>query len=673
MMPGVLPVTRTVGHLVAATVLYTILVFAGIDVIRLGVPTSGGETVAVWGYVLLSASLLTIFGLGCVSVTVVAARSIARLRGRWIYAGWLGSALVSLVPAVHFARVITAGRGISTSSWRLPLQLTVVAGVVAAIALLMRIAQLAPNWTKQKRLRAGVLALFLAGMAIAITNFHATTYLRIHQGILLFSSAALLVGFALMGAKSGAASTAASRFCTIRLAGLFALLGTAYPLTLHGGASRPKAGLVVFSRTVVAQKLTPLLFRLSPMYSSGRAPGSKAAFDATRLGRSNAPVVSPLSPGKYAGYNVIWVSSDAFRADALGSQYQGSTATPHLDALSRQALVFTEAVADYSHTTQSLLSVLSGRWDVTPSLKKHGADAEQDLDRSRLARLMRQSGYFTLANMMGGRSSAGHFGPGQIPGFDQHVQPGPTCLEQVEYFERFLKDYTQPKPLFAWMHIYDSHKPLQHPGEAATGRIADDYSAAIRHVDRCIGRTISALQTKGVWDRTLFVFFADHGESLGEHERLEQHSTCYLHDTRVPLLIRVPDMSAPRQEFYRIQLSDLLPTTANLIGLNVAGEPFEGDDLSGLLDKPAPTKGVAFSRGHPLQYHCAGVLSESWHLIHTKSGQFYELYDVDQDPLETTNLIGSEGPVVEQLRPLLDAYFLHYREQTHGKTVIIDR
>jgi hypothetical protein len=36
---------------------------------------------------------------------------------------------------------------------------------------------------------------------------------------------------------------------------------------------------------------------------------------------------------------------------------------------------------------------------------------------------------------------------------------------------------------------------------------------------------------------------------------------------------------------------------------------------------------------------------------------FYELYDVDRDPQETNNLMATQGAVVEQLRPLVDAYF----------------
>lgn len=659
------------GQGVAVT-LYTLVTFVAVDVIRLGFPMRGGETAALYGYVLLAASMLAVFGGACALVVSAAARLIARLGPQRAFVGWLLVGLVALVPAVHFARIVTAGQGIASSPWRIPLQLVVVVSLVVGSALLVGIRLRGSSFSAKKRLAVAASLVAVGGTTIAVTTFHSTTYIRVHQGLVLLASVTLTMGFALASAQATSRSGRFGHASALHSVGLLLLFGAGYPLTLLGGASRPKAGLVIFTHTIVAQKLTPLLFRCSPVYSSGRTPGSQKDFDQTRLSETNPPVVPPLEPGRYRGYNVVWISSDAFRADALGSRYHGASATPNLDAIANQALRFTDAMADYSHTSQSLLTVLSGRWDVTRSSKHRGQNSTEVEDRGRLSRLMRQAGYFTLANMMGGRSSAEHFGPSQIPGFDLHLQPGPTCSEQVESLEQFLRDYTEQKPLFLWMHLYDTHKPLQFSDEVVTGRVQDDYFAAVHHVDRCIGRAIAALKAKGLWDKTLFVFFADHGESLGEHDRLERHSTCYLHDSRIPLLFYASNTTLAREQSYRIQLSDLLPTTANLVGLNTAGEPMQGDDLSGLFERPAPTQGVAFSRGHPAQYHCASVLSDSWHLIYTRSGEFYELYAVDQDPMETTNLVGSHGAIVERLRPLLDAYFVHYQARYSGSNVVLE-
>jgi arylsulfatase A-like enzyme len=371
----------------------------------------------------------------------------------------------------------------------------------------------------------------------------------------------------------------------------------------------------------------------------------------------------------------VLLTADAFRADALGSRSGERSRTPHLDALARQSIAFKEAIADYSHTSRSLLSILSGRWNINLAREKSLNRNQQDLDnRTRLPRILRQNGYFALASMPGGRRWQRFFDANHIAGFDQHVQPGTTCIQQAEHFEQFVQHYDGQKPFFAWIHMFDSHTPLQHPevNDSFVGQPALEYAAAIEHVDRCAGSMIASLQKKQIWDSTIFVFMADHGEALGEHQRTLKHSTCYLHDIRIPMLLKLPGFHSPRQIGYRIQPSDLLPTLANLLGVRLDAEIVEGDDLSGMLDQELPSedRGMAFSGGLSDQYPCVGVLRDSWHLIYTPVGQFYELYDIHADPTESNNLVATNAPVVEELRKLLDPYYAHYRVQELSESIL---
>lgn len=639
--------------------------FAAVDLaVAAGSGESGGGLAPLCGYALLSSVLLAIAGAGCLAAVSLFSRKTAALGGWRARAARAAAALAAAGPAAFFAGMVTAGQSISASRWRFPVFAAVVACAVGGLLLLVAALQRAPSWSGGRRAAAGGAALVAACAATALTAFHATTYLHIHLGVLLAASVLLQAGLSLLPLP-GRGATAGVRIA--RAGALGAALVAALALSRSGGELRPQIGLTVFSDTLVAQKLAPVLFLLSPVQEPEPAAGGGAdPFAGTRLARSNPPPVPPLPPGRYRGHNVVWVSADAFRADALGPREGAPSPTPNLDRLAAQSTAFEEAIVDFSHTSRSVLSLLSGRWDVNfPSERVASRHPGDVADRGRLPRVLRKGGYRTVADMMGGRWGEVFFEKKYLPGFDEHAQPGPTCVEQVAWLREFAAGRGKERPFFLWMHIFDTHTPLQHPAvkEPMKGRPKEEYAAAIRHVDGCVGEAIDALRDAGLWDRTVFVFFADHGEALGEHRRTLKHSTCYLHDVRVPLLFRLPGAPAPRSVRYRFQLSDLLPTTANLLGIPTEGEIVEGDDLSGLLgDRPAPKdRGLAFSKGHPEQYSCAGVLSGPHHLIYTRSGRFYELYDVDRDPGETENLVASGGAVVGRLRPLLDAYYAKFK------------
>lgn len=654
---------RSLADVLTASLTLTILAFAAIDLIVSRRFLGKGIAAPLFGYVLLSAAILSVAGwLGRQLIDFCARKllnaSPARARRRW-----LAVATAAAILAAGFAGLVTAGRGISTSRWKLIVQGAVVLSVTSGVLWLVGLGRRRFDRAEGRQPLTGALLLAASATAIAATTFHSTTYLRIHLVILFIASVLMQIGLAQLVVRRPLPVTAMRKPLPLRGAPLVVLLGMSFALSRQGATARSSLGLVVFSETLVAQKLTPLLFSLSPIQSPSQADRGAKELLGTRLARANAPPVKPLSPGQYAGAHVVWVSADALRPDYVGKLEQGGVSlTPELDRLRGQSTSFTEAIADYSHTSRSLLSVLSGRWDLgNASARDQASRLQTTYDRNRLPRWFRQKGYFTVANMMGGRWGENFFDKKSIPDFDLHVQPGPNCTKQVEHWEQFLDHRGDPAPLFLWMHLFDTHRDLPHtnPKARSDDGAREKYVAGVRRVDECVGRVIDSLVRKGYWDKTLFVFFADHGEALGEHGRVQRHSTCYLHDVRIPLMFKLPGQVAPQRISRRIQLSDLLPTVANLVGMTTADEGTEGDDMSGLFAarEPPVARGMAFSRGNVSQYPCASVINESWHLIYTDSGRFYELYDVDKDPAEVNNVVASEASVVERLRPMLDAYF----------------
>ena len=171
------------------------------------------------------------------------------------------------------------------------------------------------------------------------------------------------------------------------------------------------------------------------------------------------------------------------------------------------------------------------------------------------------------------------------------------------------------------------------------------YMGMVGLMDKCIGRLIDALQINRLYDNSMIVFTADHGEMLGCRS-LFQNGCMYEDAVRVPGLIKMPGRSSMHR--VRTMTTHLdLPVTM----LDVAGaEPFEktsGASLINLTGGETATEDVnpyvfaAYEGNAGLGYHQRMVRSRTHKLIHNVGGK-PELYDLISDPFETRSLIGKE-------------------------------
>ena len=189
------------------------------------------------------------------------------------------------------------------------------------------------------------------------------------------------------------------------------------------------------------------------------------------------------------------------------------------------------------------------------------------------------------------------------------------------------------------------------------------YYGAVSYVDHLLGIILEALISSDQLDDTLVIFTSDHGEMLGDHRMFQKGSIMFEQMIRVPLVIKPPraasDAAGVRVQ-HLVSHADLVPTMLRCCGQDVPGQ-LPGFDLGALVagqDKPV-RDGVAveyyarFLEGdhNPLR----AWRTRSWKYVETING-VNELYNLEQDPLETRNLINSDGASSQKAKMKEDLY-----------------
>jgi arylsulfatase A-like enzyme len=203
-----------------------------------------------------------------------------------------------------------------------------------------------------------------------------------------------------------------------------------------------------------------------------------------------------------------------------------------------------------------------------------------------------------------------------------------------------------------------------HLDPARMRRLRALYYAQITHIDQGVGRILAELDRLGLASKTVIVFASDHGEMMGNHG-LSQKSVPYEPSMHIPMLLRWPGRTeAGRVSNDLVGLTDLLPTFLEAAGARYpAKEPaLEGQSL-------VSAAGGGLARSREVYMVDFGFNETRWVSIRTRnqkyvlwaSGGREELYDLDNDPAETRNLIRSQPRRATDFRERVLAW-----EREHG-------
>jgi arylsulfatase A-like enzyme len=199
----------------------------------------------------------------------------------------------------------------------------------------------------------------------------------------------------------------------------------------------------------------------------------------------------------------------------------------------------------------------------------------------------------------------------------------PGDRDDVPEFAWYLNWYL-PEPRLSWLIENDQWRPKVRA-----------FLAAVSYMDAQVGRVLDALDRNGLADKTIVVFWSDHGYHLGEKD-LTGKNTLWERSTRVPLIYAGPGITAGARTARPTDLMDLYPTLAELAGLP-RKEGLDGISVvPQLRDPAAPRERPALTTANPGNH---GIRSERWRYIRYANGS-QELYDHSRDPHEWSNLAG---------------------------------
>jgi arylsulfatase A-like enzyme len=397
------------------------------------------------------------------------------------------------------------------------------------------------------------------------------------------------------------------------------------------------------------------------------------------------PPPAPPQPGR--SYNVLLITIDALRFD-LGFMGHPRPISPNLDALAAKGTVFENAYATASMTWQSMGALMIGRY---PSENggyerfNHFAPA-----RVTVTERLKAAGVRTFAGMCQfafskpnphdvPRDKYTHIGHG-FDVWDTSADPNPngwkyeddavTSGKVTDAAIALMQDpenVGSSKRFFAWFHYFDPHTQYVAHAEApdfstddksAIGRDRALYESEVWFADHHVGRLIDFVSRQPWSNDTAVIVTGDHGEAFGEHGMRWHRKELWEELVHVPLIVYVPGQE-PRRIAARRSHIDIARTILDLAGVappddgSLRGESLLPDVLSppGYVPRERDVYAEIVSSEDPVRRMLITGPGRGMKIIH-RGGRSYQLFDLDADPGEKTDL--SSKP--ERLATVLERF-----------------
>ncbi len=386
-----------------------------------------------------------------------------------------------------------------------------------------------------------------------------------------------------------------------------------------------------------------------------------------------------------------------FLSDDMGwaqPGFNGGTevATPNMDRIANEGVKLTQFYAQ-PVCTPTRSALLTGRhaWK-TGTARRIGIRESHGMptDERTLAEALRGAGY---ATWIAGKWHLGQWQSKHLPlqrGFDHHyglysalidsfthrryqvldwhrngrpvIQPGYSTFLLAEEATQLIERHDGSSPFFLYLPFNAVHDPFDAPQEYIdlySHTSLPEQRAQLKAMDVAIGQVLDALEDKGVLDDTLVMFLNDNGGMRltgGNPPYRGTKRYYYEGGIRVPAVLRwAGKIPAGSESDELLDVVDLFPTFAGLAGADPsAGLPLDG------LDAWATISAGASSPRTEVVHSLKVIRAGDWKLFEQDGADFegtesspLQLYNISEDPYETTNLAAAETAKVAELRERL--------------------
>ena len=396
--------------------------------------------------------------------------------------------------------------------------------------------------------------------------------------------------------------------------------------------------------------------------------------------------------------NVIFILLDAARSDRFGCYGYDKDTSPNIDAMAGEGVICLNNISNGKFTLESVPSYFYSRYYIKslfpadpdiPIQNPENLFHTIDREAVSMAGVFKAAGYRTVLFSAHPWLIRGHK---LVEDFDEfykvkerhaaHAGAG-VVFGRVEKWLQTNSD----RPFFMYIHLMDPHTPHarkeetllfadpdydykkkfdregtprgQFVGPYGDWRIPEDftgedrdylnalYDGDIRYSDRCFGDFVNFLKKDGLYDRTLMVIGADHGEHLGEHGLSQHGGKPWEAVIRTPLILRLPgQILAGTGIKFLTENVDILPTLAAVAGIPLpGGKEFDGENIFQM--KPA-SESARWSLSPDM------IRSEEFKYINEKETGEEFLYNLQNDPGEENNLIDKMPEKTAELKTTME-------------------
>jgi len=421
--------------------------------------------------------------------------------------------------------------------------------------------------------------------------------------------------------------------------------------------------------------------------------------------RFGGPIISEEEYQKMMGTprtptpNVVLIILESVSAKALHCYgYHRSDITVNMDRLANEGTLFEHCLATASFSSYSLVSIMTSLHMLRDETNDHFSDISFPF--LGLPRALKLAGYQPALFSSGNESfdNINHFyPPADFEIYFSHDTcdiKKADCMRMddkyaVGQFENWIDQRNDPRPFYCsfylqsphfnyevpepWHSYYQPVPPLYSNGdgiihipEDVLPLLKNQYDNSMRYADYWVGRIRSALESKGVFDDSVIIITADHGEAFMEHGFARHGVHLWEEMIHIPLIIHVGKNirqslghSLPSRVPGTVSGVDIAPTIAGLVGIS----PHPSWQGYNVLAPDYTSKDRPIFSILQLTRWMEAVCLNKYKYVYDLTDVQSLLFDLNTDPEEKIDLTEKDSQLTSTLKTILGAW--HTRQLTY--------